>query len=384
MTTKREETNAGTILIADDSADIRNTVSRFLRRKGYATLTARDGVEALGLIESAAIDLVLTDLRMPGLDGLAVLERIRASKPDLPVVILTAWPTVDATVRALRLGARDFLTKPVSINELIRVVENQMRLRRFWLKESTKDGQTERFVQRYLSQLKQGPAEDTDTLMPVLQTLANILDAREHETQAHSARVSAYAAYFAGRLGATADTVRTIRIGGLMHDIGKMGIPDSILLKPGKLNEDEWEVMKQHPQLGYDLLAGVSGLREAAEIVLAHHERWDGQGYPRALKGEEVPFGARVFGFVDTMDAMLSNRPYRLARTFGELHDEVKRCKGTQFDPEMVDAFLQIQEHEWKQAVEQHYPDLRQLTSIQGSVPPSNTAFMPVAASEVA
>lgn len=361
---------AQTVLIADDSPTMVRTLSEILRRKGYNTVTAADGVEALRQLEEKPIDLVLTDIRMPGMDGLTLLEKIHTRMPDIPVVLLTAWPSVEATVRALRLGARDFLTKPTSTTELLRVVENQLRLRRFWVEECDKSGLANKRIRQYLTQLRGTAGSPLEVLLPVLQTLANVLDAREHETQSHSARVSAYAAHLAEQLGASSGEQEIIRAAGLMHDIGKMGVPDSILLKAGPLTPEEWEVMKQHPQIGYDMLKDVPGLRPAAEIVLAHHERWDGKGYPRGLKGEAIPFGARVFALVDTMDAMLSNRPYRKALTYSMVRKQVEIHRGTQFDPEVAEVFLQIPEQQWHEVIAERCPNLARCTLEHSAIQP--------------
>src|SRR3990167_5966001 len=332
-----------TILIADDSAAIREVPSELLRQRGYQTIAVSNGAEALQAVESEPVDLVLTDVRMPGMGGLNLLEKIQVRMPDIPVVLLTAWPSVEVTVQALRLGARDFLTKPTSSRELLRVVESQMRLRQFWLEERDRSGLSQKHIQHYLGQLQQAQAT-------------------EHEPQSHSARVSAYAEFLAEHMGTPADELKTIRAGGLMHDIGKIGIPDSILLKRGPLTPEEWAVMKQHPEIGHGLLAGVPGLRAAADIVLAHHERWDGKGYPKGIRSTAIPFGARVFSIADTMDSMLSNRPYRKALTYSMVRSEVELNRCTQFDSEVVDSFLEIPEHRWVEVVQERCPNLTRYT----------------------
>lgn len=362
MREKAARSALGTILIADDSIPFRNSMETILRREGYVTLTASDGAQSLRLLEENDVDLVLSDIRMPGMDGLTLLEQIRSRTPDIPVVLITAWPSVEFTLRALRAGARDFLTKPTSPADLLHIVKNQMKLRQIWKEEFRAKGNVEQSILHQLGQIREFNGGQFDELMPVLETLANILDAREHETQAHSERVSVYSEYLAERIGETDCDLQTIRIGGLMHDIGKMGIPDSVLLKPGQLDAQDWKIMKQHPQIGYNLVAGIPGLMRAAELVLSHHERWDGKGYPRGLKQKEIPFGARVFTLVDTMDAMLSDRPYRKALTYSEVRSVVELNRGTQFDPEIADAFLAISEHEWVQVVAERCPNLSRLT----------------------
>jgi len=186
-----------------------------------------------------------------------------------------------------------------------------------------------------------------ETYEETLFALVAALDAREHEVQAHSQRVSAYTVRLAEKMGISGEAIADIRMGALLHDIGKIGISDSILLKPGKLTPEEWVEMKKHPLIGYRILEGIKFLEGAAKIVYAHQERFDGRGYPRGLKGEEIPLGARLFAVSDTLDAMTSDRPYRKAMTFDVARDEIIRCRGSQFDPEAVSLFLGIEKEEW-------------------------------------
>jgi putative nucleotidyltransferase with HDIG domain len=180
-----------------------------------------------------------------------------------------------------------------------------------------------------------------------LEAMVTALDAREHETQAHSQRVREYTITLAQQLGLKHGDLIQVARGALLHDIGKIGVPDSILLKPGKLDDEEWVEMKKHPQIGYNILKSIEFLSSAAEIVLCHQERWDGTGYPNGLAGSDIPLGARIFAIADTMDAMTSDRPYRRAMTFGAAWKEIRRCSGTQFDPYVVNAFLNLPLDSW-------------------------------------
>jgi putative nucleotidyltransferase with HDIG domain len=182
-----------------------------------------------------------------------------------------------------------------------------------------------------------------------LEALVTALDAREHETQAHSQRVKEYALTLARDLGLRHDDLIQTGRGALLHDVGKIGVRDSILLKPGKLNEEEWTEMRKHPQIGYTILRSIEFLSPAAEIVLCHQERWDGKGYPNGLAGLDIPLGARIFAVVDTLDAMTSDRPYRKALSFQAAFKEVRACAGTQFDPRVADAFLSIPPDAWQE-----------------------------------
>jgi putative nucleotidyltransferase with HDIG domain len=206
----------------------------------------------------------------------------------------------------------------------------------------------ERLVHERTSELNGALRDVEESYRFTLEALAAALDAREHETRTHSHRVREYASTLAQQLGLRGNELINIGRGALLHDVGKIGVPDSILLKPAKLTPEEWVQMKRHPQVGYEILRGISFLVSAAEIVLTHQERWDGNGYPQGLSGLDIPLGARIFGVVDTLDAMTSDRPYRKAQSFEAAREEVRRCSGTQFDPMVAEAFLSIPPETWK------------------------------------
>lgn len=213
-------------------------------------------------------------------------------------------------------------------------------------------------LNRGYMEIKRQAQELRESYETTLFALVAALDAREHEVQAHSQRVSMYTVTLAREIGIEGEELDDIRRGALLHDIGKIGISDSILLKPGKLTEEEWKEMKKHPYIGYKILEGIKFLEGAAEIVYAHHERFDGTGYPRGLKGEEIPIGARLFAVSDILDAMTSDRPYRKALPFDAARDEIVRCSGTQFDPEVVGVFLKIPKDRWltiKEGIDREY-----------------------------
>ncbi|MFQ5901354.1 MAG: HD-GYP domain-containing protein [Thermodesulfobacteriota bacterium] len=199
----------------------------------------------------------------------------------------------------------------------------------------------------YARELVSSLKEIEETYEATLIALVSAIDAREHEVQAHSQRVREYTLTLAKRMGINGDKLKDISRGALLHDIGKIGISDNILLKPARLTEDEWTEMRKHPYMGYKILEGIKFLEEAAEIVYTHQERYDGQGYPRGLKGEDIPLGARLFVVSDTLDAMTSDRPYRKGLSFETAREEIIRCSGTQFDPKVVEIFLSISKEEW-------------------------------------
>ncbi len=222
---------------------------------------------------------------------------------------------------------------------------------------------------KLIEDLKMALREVEKSYEITLEALVSALDFREHETQYHSKRVASYAVRLARELGVKEDELKYVYWGGLLHDIGKIGVPDSILLKPGALNEDEWKEMRKHPEIGYRIIENIDFLGPAKDIVLYHHERWDGKGYPLGLSGENIPFYARIFSVVDALDAITTDRPYRKAQSFTKAYQEIKKCAGTQFDPEVVKVFLRIPVSEWKaikKSIIEEKGDMHHLAWING------------------
>ncbi len=254
-------------------------------------------------------------------------------------------------IGAIRQGASDYITKPFNLDEVQIVVERTLEKRRL-IREN-------RAYQEHLQDLvDQRTRQLEDSYESTLQALVTALDFRDNETQGHSYRVVEYAVLVAQAMGVDEPELTTIRRGSILHDVGKIGIPDSVLLKPGKLEPKEWEVMKKHPEMGYRMLQHIHFLEPALDIVFSHQERFDGTGYPRALKAEEIPLGARIFAVVDTFDAMTSDRPYRAALSIEAAREEIRRCSGTQFDPEVAEAFLSIDAARWREIRERVHREM--------------------------
>jgi len=330
------------ILIVDDDASVRDVISVLLRDEGYtctAVGSAEAAIEAAGLSE---FPLVISDVRMPGHDGFWLLERLRDVQPDAAVVMLTAFGDTEAAVQCLRNGAADYLLKPPKVTELIRAIERALGRRRLELARQRYRKSLENRVHEKTAELSRALEGQQSAYAQTLWSLVAALDAREHETGDHSQRVGRYTLAVADRMGVPVDRRNDIFRGALLHDIGKIGVPDAILLKPGPLDAAEWEEMRRHPQTGFNILKSIGFLKVPAEIVLSHQERWDGSGYPRALRGEEIQLGARIFAVADALDAMTSDRPYRASLGFSRALAEIARCSGTQFDPAVVDALLSI------------------------------------------
>jgi response regulator RpfG family c-di-GMP phosphodiesterase len=328
------------ILIVDDDAAVRDVIAVLLGEEGYACTVVGSAEAALDAVRRDEYPLVISDVRMPGRDGFWLLERMRDGHPDTAVVLLTAFGDTEAAVECLRNGAADYLLKPPKVTELIRAIERALGRRRLELARSKYRRSLENRVREKTAELSRALRELEGTYSQTLWSLVAALDAREHETNDHSQRVVRYSLAMARRLGLPSRELPDLGRGALLHDIGKIGIPDAILLKPGSLDESEWREMRRHPQIGYDILRSIHFLAPAAEMVLAHQERWDGGGYPRGLSGEQIPIAARIFAIADTYDAMTSNRPYRKALPAGAAREEIARCAGTQFDRRCAEAFL--------------------------------------------
>jgi len=335
------------VLVVDDEEPIRGMLAHYLERQGYDTSAAGDGSQALELLGRSQFDLVLSDVRMPGMDGLALLGEIVRRHPDTGVLMLTGCEDVGMAVAAMKAGALDYVLKPFRLDEVGASVRGALERRGQALSRAEHLRRLEEAVRRQTVELQATLAHLEEASESTLDALVSALDAREHETRAHSKRVGEYTVRLAREMGVDEAGVETIRRGAMLHDIGKIGIPDRILLKPGQLSESEWREMRRHPQIGYWILSGVEPLREAAEMVLCHHERFDGRGYPRGLKGEAIVLGARIFSVMDCWDAMTSDRPYHRGVSWEEARREIDAHAGSQFDPEVVKAFLAVPVHVW-------------------------------------
>ncbi|HEV2387073.1 MAG TPA: HD domain-containing phosphohydrolase [Candidatus Acidoferrales bacterium] len=338
---------AGNILIVDDEEPIREVLSSLLEAGGYQCTAATGGAEALALLRAGSFDLVLSDILMPGMDGLALLHHVREEKPDLPVVMVTAMHDISAAIGSIRTGAYDYLLKPFEKDQLYFSVRRALEHRRLVVENRNYQEGLERLVAQRTSQLSAALRELEQSYDYTLEALGGALDLKDAETEGHCERVTAYTILIARALGTDQQTLHQIARGAFLHDIGKMGIPDGILRKPAPLSDAERKIMRRHCEIGFSVLEDIPFLRPAAEIVLTHQEHYDGSGYPAGLRGEEIPLGARIFAVADALDAMISDRPYRKAMPLAAARDEIRRCAGTQFDPAVVEAFLAFPEETW-------------------------------------
>ncbi|MGC1423403.1 MAG: HD domain-containing phosphohydrolase [Terracidiphilus sp.] len=335
------------ILVVDDEAHVRSMIAATLERQGYKVQLASGGREALEAIDQDTFELILTDIVMQEGNGLALLERIHGQNPNLPVIMVTAIHDISVAIDSMRRGAYDYLLKPFEREHLVATVQRALEHRQALQESHTYQQNLEQVVRARTEMLRQAMEDLEHSYDVTLEALGDALDLKDSETEGHSKRVTAYTIALARAMGISPAEIKVIARGAFLHDIGKMAIPDDILRKPGKLTSEEQEIMREHCARGYQMLRKIPFLAEAAEIVFTHQEHYDGTGYPSSLKSAAIPVGARIFAVADTLDAITSDRPYRVARTFDAAREEIIRCSGTQFDPAVVEVYLKIPNELW-------------------------------------
>lgn len=331
---EEREAKSQTVLVVDDEAAMRDYLHGVLSQDGYRCESFSDGRELLRYLSEAnnQSTVVLSDINMPGLSGIDLLRTVRAVEPDLPVILISGLYELGLALDALTAGAADYLLKPALPRDVLDLVEKHLRVG-----NDSQQSLAQKELGRFLSNHRDGY-----DVAECLKGLHDVLGFKRYETLQHCKRVAAYADLIGRVCKLPENELSLLQTGSLLHDIGKVAIPRNVLLKAGPLSDDEWEVMRLHPQIGWEMLSEYPELGQPAEIVYAHHERLDGKGYPRALRAEQIPFGARIFSIVDAFDAMTSDRPYRAARPIEPARTEIERCSGTQFDADLVEAFLDL------------------------------------------
>lgn len=324
----KQESN---ILIVDDHFLGREVLGELLGNEGYTLEFASDGMEALEKAKAFQPDLILLDVMMPGMDGFEVCHQVRSNPllADVPIILVTALDDRQSRLKGIESGADDFVSKPFDRLELKARVRTITRLNR-----------SQKLRQEH-ALLERAHAELLETHEATLRGWVKALDIRDKETEGHTQRVVDMTITLAQQAGIDGDALVDIRRGALLHDIGKLGIPDNILLKEGPLSDEEWEIMRLHPILAQEWLSPIPYLRSALEIPYCHHEKWDGSGYPQGLSGEDIPFSARLFALVDVWDALRSNRPYRKAWSIEKTSAYIRDHSGSHFDPSLINFFIQ-------------------------------------------
>lgn len=336
------------ILIVDDEEMIRDLLSSALAQESYICHQASNVDDAFALLGEQSVDLVISDIMMPGRSGVELLRGLKKVDPDIAVLMITGLSDMNTAMECVHLGADDYITKPFGINRVVLTVKNLIERRCLSIEKKNYQVSLEFKVMEQTAQIRKTMTELSSAYDNTLTALVKALDAREKEVGSHSERVMNFAAFLGGKLGMAGRELQELSKGALLHDIGKIGIPDNILLKPDKLDVAEWIEMRKHPQIGYAILSEIAFLKKPAEIILTHHERFDGTGYPKQLKGEQIPIGSRIFAVVDTLDAMTCDRPYRKALPFAMAEAEIIKHRGSQFDPVIADLFLSIPRKHWE------------------------------------
>ncbi|HLF72817.1 MAG TPA: HD domain-containing phosphohydrolase [Anaerolineales bacterium] len=321
-----------TVLIVDDEYAGRETLQSVLEGEGYQLEMAENGFQAIEKAKALLPDVILLDVMMPGMTGFEVCQHIRSDPQvaEIPIIILTALDDRESMLKSLKAGADDFISKPFDRYELRARLFGITRLNRY-----------HKLVQER-AKLLQAHTQLLDAYEATIEGWSRAMDLRDRETEGHSRRVADHTEQLARAYGLSEEELVHVRRGALLHDMGKLGVPDSILHKPDRLTDEEWAIMRLHTQLAYDMLHPVEYLRPALDIPYCHHEKWDGSGYPRRLKGNEIPPAARLFAVIDVWDALTSDRPYRRAWTDENALAYIREQSGKHFDPEIVDLFFKV------------------------------------------
>ncbi len=328
------------ILIVDDEAMICSILSRRLVKEGYSCVTARNGREALSLFYKETFSLIITDIKMPEMDGIELMKRVRTVNPSMIVIMVTAFPEIDLAVEAMRLGAYDFLTKPFNLDLVVLGVKNALEKKRLEGEVEAYHKNLERLVEERTAKLQQAYRTLKKAHLDSVKVLAEAIDAKDPYTRGHSDRVRRMSLRIAIRLGFAEEGLENLEYGALLHDIGKIGIKDEVLQKQGTLSTEEYEYIQEHPLIGVKIVEGIDFFRDKIPIIRHHHEHFDGKGYPDGLSGENIPLEARIITVPDAFDAMTSIRPHRGAMPLEDVLAELVKYRGRQFDPRILDIFL--------------------------------------------
>ncbi len=336
------------ILIIDDQPEIQAVLSALLSEV-YECSFASSAEEALAFLSEEQFDLIISDITMSGMTGLEMIPHVGKIAPETVVVMVSGLQNIESAIEALQVGAFDYITKPFNLSQVESSIKRALEHHNLLVSKRCHEEYLAELVEARTAELHVALNSVEDAYRATLKALAAALEARDHETHGHSQRVINFSLRLGRELGLDQQQLMSLEFGALLHDIGKIGVPDAILHKPAKLTEEEWRTMREHPAHGKQILRGIKFLEGAAHVVAEHHEKWDGSGYPLGLKGCEIDLKARIFSVADTFDAITSDRVYRAAQPYEVAAVELNKYAGCQFDPQVVAAFHRVPREEWEE-----------------------------------
>lgn len=334
------------ILVVDDEPEVRNLLVDMLSDENVCT-TVRSAEAALKKLDEAEFDLVISDINMGGMSGLEMIPHVIERSPDTVVIMASGLQTIESAVEAMRVGAFDYVLKPFDMYKVEAAVRRGIEHHDLRVAKRRYENHLEELVMLRTAELDRTLQTLEGAYRSTLKALTNALDKRDSETSGHSDRVVTYSLRLGREMGLNREQLTALEFGALLHDIGKIGVPDAILRKPGKLTDEEWVEMRKHPSHGQQILSGIEFLKGAALVVAQHHEKWNGSGYPLALRGEQIDLNARIFMIADSFDAITSDRVYRKGQSYEVAAAELDKWSGIQFDPFAIEAFHRVPQDDW-------------------------------------
>ncbi len=355
------------ILIVEDEEPTRKLIFEILNSR-YECEAVDSAEFALEKISRREYAVVLSDINLTGMSGVEMIPEISFLSPNSVIILISGQQEVGYAVEAFRRGAFDYVAKPFEIRQILVSVERAIKHYELKVIKERYQFHLEELIAERTTELDKALEEVENSYQITLKALVQALEMRDFETHGHAERVVTFSLRLGHELGLNKKELRDLELGALLHDIGKIGVPDTILRKPAKLDEHEWVKMRLHPIHGQKILRNIPFLNGASQVVLQHHEKWDGTGYPHGMLGEDIAVGARIFAVVDAFDAIISDRVYRKGRSYQEALSEIKKCSGTQFDPIVVEAFESIPEEDWSILHQRSMLEKREIASLQAVV----------------